>query len=547
MVACWLAVPLVCLPDAALAARSSMRAPLEPQPEAYMRARLAEADGDAQLAASAYRLALDGDPANISVALRGYRQALIAGDMPLALRAARALKANGTAPRDAVLLSLIDAFARRDVAEVRNLADQLVAEEQLAFMAPYARSWASVLDGSYDPPVIASNDPFAVYSLRHLDDQIMLQRLAMGDGPGASEALRAALDRGVVYPPSYRLTLASRFAELGQRESALLLLSDDRPETYGELRRKIESGAPVPAVRITPSTGMAMLIGRLAGDLAGGGNVATTLILFRMASFADPANIAIRMDVARALLAGGYPVMAFEEAGKVPVTSSIWFDAQNLRVAALARQGRAADAVAYARSLLLRPGAGTRELRMLGEAHLQNGDNAEAVEALGRALALSEGQADARLLLQYGGALVESGRWAEGKAQLEQALALVPDSAVVLNHLGYSLAERGEELPRAIALLEQATKIAPDEPAYIDSLGWVYYRAGQAAKALPLLEKAVLNAPGEPEINEHLGDVLWTLGRRFEARHAWTAAAVYAEGAVKARITRKLERGLERP
>jgi len=43
--------------------------------------------------------------------------------MPLALRAARALKANGTAPRDAVLLSLIDAFARRDVAEVRDLAD----------------------------------------------------------------------------------------------------------------------------------------------------------------------------------------------------------------------------------------------------------------------------------------------------------------------------------------------------------------------------------------------------------------------------------------
>ena len=126
---------------------------------------------------------------------------------------------------------------------------------------------------------------------------------------------------------------------------------------------------------------------------------------------------------------------------------------------------------------------------------------------------------------------------------MEKALALMPDSPVILNHLAYSLVERGEEIPRAITMLQQATKLAPDEPAYLDSLGWAYFRAGQGDLALPLLEKAVASAPGESDISEHLGDVLWSQGRRFEARYAWAAAGVNASGEGKERIARKTERG----
>ena len=105
-------------------------------------------------------------------------------------------------------------------------------------------------------------------------------------------------------------------------------------------------------------------------------------------------------------------------------------------------------------------------------------------------------------------------------------------------------------MPRAIALLERANRIAPRDPALVDSLGWALFKGGQADKALPLIQSAVAAAPGNAEINEHLGDIYWALGRRYEARAAWRAALVGLEpdesGAkIRARLTRKLDFGTE--
>lgn len=456
-----------------------------PRLGAYAVGRLAEAEGKPLLSAGAFRLALDGDPSSATIARRSYRQALIAGDMPLALRSLRVLEKQDAMPRDGLVLLLIDAFARRDYAGARTIADKMGEAEQLAFIAPFARSWASVGDGPYDPPVIATGDSFAAYALRHVDEQMKLQRQALDDNKAAKNA------KG----------------------------------------------------RTTPLTGIAVLIDRLAQDLSVGGSAAPVLSLLRMASFADPASIPIRMNVARGLIAAGYAEMAFEEAGKIPFASPVWTDAQVLRVAALAVQGRVNDAVTYARGLSQRPGAGAREFRLLGEALLQSGQYAEAADAFARALG-SGAADDPKLLLQQGGALEQAGRWTEAKVLMESALAKAPDNPSILNHLGYSLADRGEELPRAIAMLEKANALSPDEPAYMDSLGWAYVRAWQFDRALPLLEKAATAAPGEAEINEHLGDALWASGRRFEARYAWNAALVTAQGEVKDRLAAKIDTGL---
>ena len=160
-------------------------------------------------------------------------------------------------------------------------------------------------------------------------------------------------------------------------------------------------------------------------------------------------------------------------------------------------------------------------------------------------MALPGGDQDASLQFQYGAALEQAGQWDKALPMLEKALALAPESPVVLNHLGYALADRGQDLPRAITLLEKANRIRPDEPALVDSLGWAYFRAGQPEKALPLLEKAVIAEPGNPELNEHLGDVLMALGRKFEARQAWAAARAVVEddAVVRARIEAKLQPG----
>ena len=191
-----------------------------------------------------------------------------------------------------------------------------------------------------------------------------------------------------------------------------------------------------------------------------------------------------------------------------------------------------------------------RSLRLLGDVLVQTGDNNGAVAAYSQARALLAEKDEPSLLLQLASALEQSGDWAQAKPLLEKVIERAPDSAAALNYIGYAMADRGEDLPRAIALLERANRIAPREPAFIDSLGWALYKAGQADKALPLIESAVSAAPGNAEINEHLGDILWALGRKFEARAAWRAALVGLDDdkvadKARARVTRKLDFGTE--
>jgi tetratricopeptide (TPR) repeat protein len=178
----------------------------------------------------------------------------------------------------------------------------------------------------------------------------------------------------------------------------------------------------------------------------------------------------------------------------------------------------------------------------------RRGDFADAAAAYRDAQKRAGGDADASLLLQIGGALEQAGQWRDARPILEQVVALAPDSAAALNHLGYALADRGEDLPEAIALLEKANRLRPQETAFVDSLGWAFYRSGQIDKALPLLQQAAVTEPGNAEINEHLGDVLWASGRHFEARYAWRAALVsmndnLQDDRLRARIVGKIEGG----
>jgi tetratricopeptide (TPR) repeat protein len=116
---------------------------------------------------------------------------------------------------------------------------------------------------------------------------------------------------------------------------------------------------------------------------------------------------------------------------------------------------------------------------------------------------------------------------------------LDPDFDEALNHLGYMWAERGINLQIARDMIERAVKAEPENPAYLDSLGWVLFQLKKPAEALPPLQKAVelLKEP-DATVFDHLGDVLKALGRLPEAREAWQKSlAVEPSEAVK----RKLE------
>lgn len=94
----------------------------------------------------------------------------------------------------------------------------------------------------------------------------------------------------------------------------------------------------------------------------------------------------------------------------------------------------------------------------------------------------------------------------------------------------------------SLALLERASKLAPEDASITDSLGWGYFKAGQVRRALPLVEQAAMAEPANSEINDHLGDIYWSLGRHYEARYAWRAAALTAEEREQADLAAKIAR-----
>jgi tetratricopeptide (TPR) repeat protein len=95
-----------------------------------------------------------------------------------------------------------------------------------------------------------------------------------------------------------------------------------------------------------------------------------------------------------------------------------------------------------------------------------------------------------------------------------------PDNAMALNALGYTLSDRTDRIAEAKALIDRAHQLNPDDPAVLDSLGWVNYRLGNLEAAEALLRQALEGFP-DHEVAAHLGEVLWARGKQREARQVW--------------------------
>lgn len=132
---------------------------------------------------------------------------------------------------------------------------------------------------------------------------------------------------------------------------------------------------------------------------------------------------------------------------------------------------------------------------------------------------------DHRFYFQVGALLERKGDETKSIEYLEKALELKPDYDEALNHLGYMWAEKGKNLPKARAMIEQALKAEPENPAYMDSMGWVLFKQGKHSEALDWLLKARQRMT-EPDatVLDHVGDAAAACARWDLAREAWTAS-----------------------
>lgn len=188
-------------------------------------------------------------------------------------------------------------------------------------------------------------------------------------------------------------------------------------------------------------------------------------------------------------------------------------------VEALARAGRTDDAKAHAAQ---QSKIGTRNAVAVSEAYVQAGDFPASIGYMKSAIEAKPDELDLRFQL---GSIYE--RSGDRKAAEEVFLAVLdknPQHAPSLNYLGYMWAESGVNLERAQEMLTRAVGQEPNNGAYVDSLGWVYFRLGKLDLAEKYLTDATKLLPRDATVHEHLGDVLAQRGDMKRALELYRTA-----------------------
>lgn len=232
----------------------------------------------------------------------------------------------------------------------------------------------------------------------------------------------------------------------------------------------------------------------------------------------DPAAVLYYLArISEARLRWGEAVERFTQ---VPRGDRYW--ESQLRIAgALAQDKRMTLAISHLRGLkastpIERLSLAQTESTLWREA----GENVKAFDALEAALATDADNPD----LLYDSAMLAEriDRMEEAEKRLRRVIALQPTRAHAFNALGYSFADRNTNLDEARTLIEKAHGIAPDDPAILDSMGWIAFRQGRMTDAESYLKRA-LEKFQDGEIAAHLGEVLWAQGRQEEAKKVWDA------------------------
>jgi tetratricopeptide (TPR) repeat protein len=197
----------------------------------------------------------------------------------------------------------------------------------------------------------------------------------------------------------------------------------------------------------------------------------------------------------------------------------------SLRASLLAEQGRVEEAITALQGLLT-GGPSDRETYLtIAQAYSEAKRYRDAEATVRKSLALSprmEDQEFARFLL--GSVYERQKKYDLAEEEFKKVLSANPFNAPAANYLGYLLADRGVRLEESVKYIQKALQVEPNNGAYLDSLGWAYFKMNRPDLAQPPLEKAARLISNDPTILEHLGHVYVRLGKKQQAEQQWERA-----------------------
>lgn len=198
---------------------------------------------------------------------------------------------------------------------------------------------------------------------------------------------------------------------------------------------------------------------------------------------------------------------------------------RRLRASLLGEQGHVDEAIKQLQAMISGGPTDTEVYLTMTEVYLQAKRYPEAEEVTNKALALNSKPEDQEMARYMLGSIYErQKKFDQAEEQFKKVLAADPLNAQACNYLGYMLADRGVRLEESVKYIQKALQVDPNNGAYLDSLGWAYYKMNRFDLAEGPLEKAASKIKGDPTVQEHLGHLYYRMGRKSDAQRQWEQA-----------------------
>ncbi|PQA87818.1 tetratricopeptide repeat protein [Hyphococcus luteus] len=537
----------------------------------YLSGRLAAGSNDIREAASSFE-DVEAEGVEAKEVLRGaFFFKVASGDIEGAAALADKILANEEKEDDDLARLTI---AARDLKHGKYAAarDALAAKAEVEYFSASMAildAWAIAGEEGPEPALkaLAKKDGDTFRGFHPLHQAFLFENAGLDDEARTAYQLALMTYGGVVGRDAYGAFL-QRTGNIDEARAHYELLAQypglDRQVAKRGLERLAAGKTDKTWANVTPQKGAAVALysfgsailqqmadqrdaAQKAGFRVGDANYDMPLAFTRIALYLWPDFDHAQRLAGAILNAYGDNERAIDMLKKIPKSSAFYEQAQIDIAGGLMGLGREAEAEKVLRAAAR---SGKSQEARLNYANLLAGQgrHREAVAVYGKLIdTLSEDPPEDswRFFVGRAASLMELGQWPPAEKDLERAVEIAPKEPTALNYLGYSWAERGENLDKAFDLIEQAVAIKPNSGAFIDSLGWAHYQRGDYKEAVGHLEHAASLEPADPTITDHLGDVYWRLGRKIEARYEWKRV-LELEPSDKLRdsVEKKLEEGL---
>jgi len=545
------------------ATSASTQPPKPPVPTAdnhpfgtYLAGRHAEQMRDYPAAASWFDRAITIDPEAPELISRTFLMAVGAGNFDRA----RALSHEELKldPGDALaqLVLLIDRLKANDPAGAVRHAAALPTEGVHRFIGPLALAWTKMAAGDLPGAEAALQQLDKFNGFKPLKEFQLGLLYDFAGQPDKAEANYSAT-LAATNQLNWRLTdaIANFYERRGKAKEAKALYDKFIEQNVAsEIAQSVLAartpGVPKPLIG-SASDGLSEAMFDLASVLNQSETMDLALVYDRFALALQPNFRLAQLLLADVLSAQSEPEQSLAVLDQIPRNSPYSWSGR-LRIATnLDTLERTDEAIAQLKQMAAESPKTVSADVQLGDLlrNKKRFDEAAAAydEAINRA---KEQSLPDRWTLFYdrGVSYERAGQWKLAEPDLLHALELKPEQPLILNYLGYSWIDKGENLGRGMKMVEKAVELRPEDGYIVDSLGWAHYRLGDYAGAVQYLERAVELVPADPTINDHLGDAYWQIGRLTEARYQWHRALQFGpdKNDVKP-IEVKLEDGLAAP